>query len=148
MAQEKAGRSPSREVFGPGRVDSLGLAWAGCHLIVDLGPRPEEGERKILIDTPQTWSDLPGNPYPRASWSHLWPDIPDESGIRALHEFARHIGLKREWFQDKPGFPHYDITGRYRLAAIASGAVVSSLRDWVRGIRSPRPGRGAGLISD
>ena len=27
-----------------------------------------------------------------------------------LHEFAQRIGLRREWFQDRPVFWHYDVT--------------------------------------
>lgn len=38
---------------------------------------------------------------------HLISTNPDE-----LHKFAKSIGLKREWFQNKPGkIPHYDIWG-------------------------------------
>lgn len=40
-----------------------------------------------------------------------------------LHAVASQIGLKRAWFQDKPRHPHYDITDRYRRAAIRAGAI-------------------------
>jgi hypothetical protein len=48
---------------------------------------------------------------PNANWrwheaSHLFADDLDE-----LHAFARLLGLKRAWFQNKPGsLPHYDLT--------------------------------------
>jgi hypothetical protein len=29
--------------------------------------------------------------------------------LQNLHAFAHSVGLKREWFQDKPGRPHYDV---------------------------------------
>ena len=46
---------------------------------------------------------------------HLFADSIDE-----LHEFARAIGLKREWFQK--GFPHYDLTTAMRKKAVSAGA--------------------------
>jgi hypothetical protein len=44
-----------------------------------------------------------------------------------LHEFAQAIGLKREWFQDHPRHPHYDLTTiRAVRRAINRGAVLVS----------------------
>jgi hypothetical protein len=48
---------------------------------------------------------------------HLMADTEKE-----LHDFARQIGLKRNWFQTKSS-PHYDLTERRRKMAIALGAV-------------------------
>lgn len=31
--------------------------------------------------------------------------------VDELHEFAQIIGLKRNWFQEKPNKPHYDVKG-------------------------------------
>ena len=31
--------------------------------------------------------------------------------IGELHKFAKYIGMKREWFQDHPEHPHYDLIG-------------------------------------
>lgn len=58
----------------------------------------------------------------RAVWSHLycgpWDDLTE------LHDLARRIGLRRDWFQDKPWpHQHYDVTKTRRLAAIRAGAV-------------------------
>lgn len=51
--------------------------------------------------------------------------ISDRS-LDELHLFANQIGLKREWFQDKPGQPHYDLTtSRMRFKAELSGAVMT-----------------------
>ncbi|MBV9944095.1 MAG: DUF4031 domain-containing protein [Solirubrobacterales bacterium] len=50
---------------------------------------------------------------------HLQADTPEE-----LHEFAGRIGLRREWFQAKPGRPendHYDLTRQGREAPSNSG---------------------------
>lgn len=64
------------------------------------------------------------------NWCHLVTDAYDSAD---LHEFARGIGLKREWFQwQTKGMPgaappwrwHYDVTEGKRSAAIAAGAVV------------------------
>ncbi|MBV9335646.1 MAG: DUF4031 domain-containing protein [Solirubrobacterales bacterium] len=52
---------------------------------------------------------------------HLQADTPEE-----LHEFAGRIGLRREWFQAKPGRPendHYDLTRHGRERALELGAV-------------------------
>ena len=54
-------------------------------------------------------------------WSHLVADTDDE-----LHAFAARMGMRREWFQDKPGRPHhahYDLPERARAEALAHGAV-------------------------
>lgn len=50
---------------------------------------------------------------------HLVSDKSDNE----LHEFAESIGLKREWFQYKSKFPHYDITTKRKLnKALNAGA--------------------------
>jgi hypothetical protein len=54
---------------------------------------------------------------------HMFADTLDE-----LHAFATRIGLRREWFQNKPrpdgsSFPHYDLNEGRRAKAVAAGAV-------------------------
>jgi len=47
-----------------------------------------------------------------------------------LHEFAKTIGMKREWFQSKK-LPHYDLTIKRRQLAVSMGAIeVDS--NWVK----------------
>ena len=60
-------------------------------------------------------------------WCHMWSD-----DIEALHKVASKIGLKREWFQNKPGFPHYDLTPGRRQRALQAGAIETSLWNWLR----------------
>jgi hypothetical protein len=60
-------------------------------------------------------------------WCHMWSDDLD-----ALHAMATRIGMRREWFQDKPGFPHYDLVPPLREKAIAMGAVAHKLREYIR----------------
>ncbi len=51
---------------------------------------------------------------------HLQADATEE-----LHAFAERLGLRRAWFQSKPGRPwhdHYDLTRLGRERAIALGA--------------------------
>lgn len=49
---------------------------------------------------------------------------PDE-----LHEFANRLGLRREWFQDSPVSPHYDLTTpKARQRAQRAGALVCGSR--------------------
>lgn len=52
--------------------------------------------------------------------------------IDDLHDFARRIGLKREWFQNNSRHPHYDITARWRFnRALDAGAILVSSREIV-----------------
>jgi|LSQX01.3.fsa_nt_gb hypothetical protein len=53
-----------------------------------------------------------------------------------LHQFAQSIGLKREWYQDNPRHPHYDLTSpRMAHKAVQSGVKRVSKRQLVRIIR-------------
>ena len=61
-------------------------------------------------------------------WSHLWTEPGNEP---ALHALAAKLGLRREWFQNKPGFPHYDLTEGKVRRAYRLGAVRLALRHWV-----------------
>ena len=60
-------------------------------------------------------------------WCHMWSD-----DVRSLHDMAAKIGMRPEWFQDKHGFPHYDLPPVRRAAALSFGAVEHSLKDWLR----------------
>lgn len=63
-------------------------------------------------------------------WSgggHMQADMSEE-----LHAFASQIGLKRAWFQERPGRPgrdHYDVTQSKRDAAILAGAIPERVED-------------------
>lgn len=61
------------------------------------------------------------------NYCHLWSDGDTEE----LHTFAASIGLRREWFQDRVGFPHYDISLSKRQQAIKRGATATTLRQKV-----------------
>lgn len=75
-------------------------------------------------------------------WSgggHLQADATEE-----LHAFAARMGLRREWFQSKPGRPendHYDLTQAGRELALMLGAIGEDRRAGTRrrqAIRSRR----------
>lgn len=61
---------------------------------------------------------------PWKKWSHMWADTPDE-----LHEMARKIGHKAEWFQPYPdhSLAHYDLVPSRRRLAISLGAIVRQI---------------------
>jgi hypothetical protein len=59
----------------------------------------------------------------------LWSD---SANLIELHLLARQIGLRREWFQDEPGNPHYDCVPTKRALAIQAGAKAVRLVDWYR----------------
>jgi hypothetical protein len=67
---------------------------------------------------------------------HLQADTVEE-----LHAFAERLGLRRAWFQSKPGRPdrdHYDLTAAGRERAIAMGAIPERWRDGGRRRRAMR----------
>lgn len=51
--------------------------------------------------------------------------------IEYLHNFAKIIGMKRSWFQNKT-IPHYDLTDSRRLVAVSNGAQQVDRREAVR----------------
>ena len=70
--------------------------------------------------------------YPKAPkcssyWCHMWGE-----SIEELHELAKKIGCKREWFQESKTLQHYDLTPFMREKAIKSGAEPMSLRVWFK----------------
>jgi hypothetical protein len=67
-------------------------------------------------------------------WCHLWCDSGEEE---KLHAFARRIGMRRAWFQNKRDFPHYDLVPSRRAAAVAAGAIECRLIDWLKGRLKP-----------
>jgi hypothetical protein len=70
---------------------------------------------------------------------HLQADTAAE-----LHAFAQSLGLRREWFQSRPGRPdrdHYDLTHALRDAAILAGAIPETAREGVLRRRALRPRR-------
>lgn len=62
-------------------------------------------------------------PWRGQSWCHLVAD-----SVAELHAFAQRLGLKREWFQDKSRYPHYDVTVKVRQRALELGAVEGDKR--------------------
>ncbi len=42
--------------------------------------------------------------------------------LEELHAFAKRLGLRREWFQGRASWPHYDLTPSKRAKAVALGA--------------------------
>lgn len=73
---------------------------------------------------------------------HLQADTLD-----ILHAFAARLGLRREWFQDRPGRPersHYDVTRSMRDRAIYLGAVPESVEDGTLRRRAARDARQRG----
>lgn len=57
------------------------------------------------------------------NWCRLVAD-----SINELHAFAEQLGLKREWFQDRTMYPHYDVTVKVKERALALGAYAGDKR--------------------
>jgi len=68
--------------------------------------------------------------------AHLTADSIDE-----LHTFAQRIGLRREWFQDHPLHPHYDLTPGRREAALRAGAAFVPAREQAKARLAARKAR-------
>lgn len=47
--------------------------------------------------------------------------------LQELHAFAQLVGLKRQWFQDHPHHPHYDITTPRMLRKALSTNMVTTI---------------------
>jgi hypothetical protein len=74
----------------------------------------------ILADQLTFYQNGPGGP---GWWCHLATCNHTAYGDGQLHRIAHLMGLKREWFQEKPRFPHYDLRGsRMRTKALLYGA--------------------------
>lgn len=71
-------------------------------------------------------------PFRGQLFCHMMTDNPD---LTELHDMAEHIGMRREWFQDKPHYPHYDLPPVMRARAVAAGAVEITATELVRRCR-------------
>lgn len=78
-----------------------------------------------MVDELITWSHARHRCFMQGS-AHLTADTLEE-----LHAFARRIGLKRAWFQDKR-VPHYDLSPGKRELALKHGAVFVPGREQAR----------------
>ncbi len=53
------------------------------------------------------------------------------NSIDELHDFAQKIGLKKEWFQNHPKHPHYDLFGIKINLAIQKGAILLTSKEMI-----------------
>lgn len=66
-------------------------------------------------------------PFNRMIMFHM--GAPD---IEELHKMAAAIGIKREWFQNDPWHPHYDISKGKKALALQMGAMEVNDRELIR----------------
>jgi hypothetical protein len=70
--------------------------------------------------------------YPgKGRWCHMV-----STDLEELHAMAARIGLRREWFQNHPRHPHYDLRPFSRSLAVMHGAVEVSSEEIVRIIKT------------
>ena len=83
-------------------------------------------------------------PCVRSTWwrwpyaCHLFADTRAE-----LEEFARDMGLAAEWLQNRPDFPHFDLTRGMRARAIRLGAFEATREQTAAVLRKNREAREA-----
>lgn len=75
----------------------------------------------IYVDYPQSREGKYNN------YCHLMTN----GAIQELHDFAEGLGLRR-YFQNKPRFPHYDVSPRKRIIAIRLGAIEITSQELIR----------------
>jgi hypothetical protein len=63
-------------------------------------------------------------------WRRRCGHLVSDTSLEELHEFAKELGLRREWFQVK-SIPHYDLTGEHYELAIQRGATLVTSREIV-----------------
>jgi hypothetical protein len=106
----------------------------------------EPDHSPVYIDTLMTCLVSKAWKWPKSC--HMFVDTTTD--LEALHRFAARIGLRRAWFQNKPGkMPHYDLNPARRKAALAEGAIeldrqsaVMVIRRWRSANPVSRPGKG------
>jgi hypothetical protein len=79
----------------------------------------------ILID-----SFYNGARGPVRYWLRVCGHLVSDTSLDELHLFAKSLGLRREWFQEK-SIPHYDLTGEVYDLALKRGAQLVSSREIV-----------------
>lgn len=86
----------------------------------------------VYVDT--LMNCLPNKNWPYSKSCHLIADSLEE-----LHEFAiKKVGLKRAWFQDKPGSPHYDLNESKREVAVKAGAIELNRNNFIAKLKEVR----------
>lgn len=78
--------------------------------------------------------DTIGYPYGRMIMFHLLADTLEE-----LHDMVDKIGVNRKWFQNKEGYPHYDICKSKKALAIKYGATEMRDREILQQVKGKYP---------
>ena len=92
----------------------------------------------ILVDPIREYNTGPrGWPY----WCHMATDNLSDGGLEELHAYAQALGLRREWFQNHPRHPHYDLPPDKRDLALRMGAQAVSSKELVRRCSRKHPSR-------
>ena len=111
-----------------------GVAYAGAH------SQDVRGEGMIYVDEVADYGKVIRGHGPH--WAHLGTDDHTPEGVEILHAFARRLGLKRAWFQNKPDAPHYESLGAQTGPGVALGGAVGDSCGVAEVLRSGAVGTG------
>lgn len=73
---------------------------------------------------------LKNRKWPWSHGCHLYAD-----SLVELHAFAGELGLPQRWFQNRQGFPHYDLVDSKRIQAVQLGAREHNRKEMVEWVQ-------------
>lgn len=82
----------------------------------------------VYVDPLFDWGGSATFPWKRSC--HMFAD-----DLGELHQLAQKIGMRRAWFQDHRGLPHYDLVGSRRARAVVLGAIEVTQKQMVEFMR-------------
>lgn len=94
-------------------------------------PKDQEPPARFAV-----YVDAPIWPYRGMVMCHMFAER-----LEDLHAMADRIGVARRWFQNRPGFPHYDISKSKRRLAVQFGALEVDRQQFIQVLSRMRMGR-------
>jgi len=68
--------------------------------------------------------------------NRLWYFMTSNESLEELKEFARKLGLRREWLKTEGNLPRFEIVPSFRARAIQMGAIPASVKELLKASES------------